>query len=234
MRNIRINILISSVVLFGMCAFGIAGRCSHTEYIPHDKDFVSSGIADSFYIGLINGSLMNGAVHTIKENIDEQKYIFKIKALSEPLFSTDGYGYEAEITKVYRGEDEKAGDRIFITRSGFVPYFDGEETFDNGKLKYNSVNCGLKNFMKPGKEYLIFLPDKTDCLIKDNVYCMEGFIIATFFDCDETSSRPVGSDFEDQLSTLYSNVRDYEIFASDEEAVDVFYGFKNEMLEKYP
>ncbi len=183
-------------------------------------------------MGLINEDTVKSVINAIRKELDNQKYIMKVKVISEPRFYTANYGYDAVVTEVFKGDDVSVGEEIFATRMGFKPILKSDN-WRWGKNDINLLNCGYKNLWKEGEEYLVIFKDRQDCLVKDNVFIMEGFTLLSAFNCAQTKSEPVKSVMEGRDVVRYPDVKDYELFASEQGAIDAFYAFKDEMLQKY-
>ena len=229
MKRLKSSMWGCIILIIVLSVIGIKGRTGYYDSIKWDGDFISSGTADNMYVGIFPGNAVESVLNNIFDTINSQKYIFKVKIESEPIFSSFNYGYEAKIVKIYRGQDVNPKDSIFITSGSFIPFLNSGSTSEE-VMNINSINCGFHNFLKKDREYIVILKDRLDCVTRENVFLFEGFSLLPIFDCSDTDSYPLYSDFKDSYFCKYSVAKKSEFFLTDEKAIKACYDFKKKLL----
>ena len=102
-------------------------------------------------------------------------YILKIKCTKDTKFDYQTCTEYGQVEKIFKGDGElKEGDNIVMDFSGYH-LFTKETGVADG---IDAINTGFVNFMKPGREYLVFIKEKVETELYDyDVYTIEEFHI---------------------------------------------------------
>ena len=161
---------------------------------------------------------------------DKSEYILKIKCTRDTKFDYQTCTEYGQVEKIFKGDGElKEGDNIVMDRSGYH-LFTEESGVAGGT---DTASTGFVNFMKPGREYLVFIKEKVETELYDyDVYTIEGFTIAPILcyeDIDNVIVPKKGSDH----AVPYELVKDNEVFMETEELEKEYYDFKHRIISKF-
>ena len=157
-------------------------------------------------------------------------YILKIKCTKDTKFDYQTCTEYGQVEKIFKGDGElKEGDNIVMDFSGYH-LFTKETGVADG---IDAINTGFVNFMKPGREYLVFIKEKVETELYDyDVYTIEGFTIAPVF-CYEDLDNVIVPKERDDHSVPYELVKDNEVFMETEELEKEYYDFKYRIISKF-
>lgn len=94
----------------------------------------------------------------------KSEYILKIKCTRDTKFDYQTCTEYGQVEKIFKGDGElKEGDNIVMDRSGYHLFT--EESGVTGGI--DAVSTGFVNFMKPGREYLVFIKEKIESELYD-------------------------------------------------------------------
>ena len=128
-----------------------------------------------------------------------------------------------------RDGELKEGDNIVMDRSGYHLFT--EESGVTGGI--DAVSTGFVNFMKPGREYLVFIKEKIESELYDyDVYTIEGFTIAPIL-CYEDIDNVIVPKKRSDHAVSYELVNDNEVFMETEELEKEYYDFKYRIISKF-
>lgn len=225
MKNKKILILLSGLVLLVVVAIviGIVTRKDYKQTINDDfKDVCITQLFSDVLLHL-DGTMINTYAET-------SNYILKVKCTEEPSFDFQTCTEYAEIEKIFRADGNlQEGEEIVISRS-IYHYFskDSQVAGDN-----NVINTGFVNFMKPGKEYLVFITDKLVTELYDyDVYRIDGYSITPVFCYEDLENVivPVNEYDNSGNPVEYNLVRDNEVFVENEKIEKLYYDFKHKII----
>lgn len=130
------------------------------------------------------------------------------------------------VSKVYKGENIKAGDEIYLYSEHWHLHITQSE---------NIIERGFVNLLTQGDEYLVFISRKADGVSKDlDIYETydDSFIVPVFNYKDKVQNVAKVED-EEYTYVPYSEVKENEFFAISEEGFKTWNAFKSKMLTKY-
>ena len=161
---------------------------------------------------------------------DKSEYILKIKCTRDTKFDYQTCTEYGQVEKIFKGDGElKEGDNIVMDRSGYHLFT--EESGVTGGI--DAVSTGFVNFMKPGREYLVFIKEKIESELYDyDVYTIEGFTIAPIL-CYEDIDNVIVPKKRSDHAVSYELVKDNEVFMETEELEKEYYDFKYRIISKF-
>lgn len=160
----------------------------------------------------------------------KSEYILKIKCTRDTKFDYQTCTEYGQVEKIFKGDGElKEGDNIVMDRSGYHLFT--EESGVTGGI--DAVSTGFVNFMKPGREYLVFIKEKVESELYDyDVYTIEGFTIAPIL-CYEDIDNVIVPKKRSDHAVSYELVKDNEVFMETEELEKEYYDFKYRIISKF-
>lgn len=217
----KLEICVLALLLFGSLIYGILGRFSHTNMYAEGLDEVLvAELPDDSGFGL-------EVIESLKDNLEYSPYIIKCVVLEQPELIYQTMRVRIKVLKVFKGEDIKENDELWITRGS---WFLGME--DDGKAFFN---LGFHNIMQKGQEYLVFMEERLELSEEKYgvIYRLEDYVIAPVFQYGDSQNicLPVG---EENTYVPYSEVCDNEFFCVSEEDLKQLIQLKNELMEMYP
>ncbi len=157
-------------------------------------------------------------------------YILKVKCTKDTEFDYQTCTEYGQVEKIFKGDGElKVGDNIVMNFGGY--YLFTQETGVAAGI--DAVSTGFVNFMKPGREYLVFIKEKVETELYDyDVYDIEGFTIAPIF-CYEDFDNVIVPKKRSDHAVPYELVKDNEVFMETEELEKEYYDFKYRIIGKF-
>lgn len=179
---------------------------------------------DNLYIACMEKSLLEMLGYT-KEFLQESKIIIKAKSLGGSEYVYENLKQEVEVQQVIRGgEYISEGDRVYIVGTG--------ERYKNEEGNI-CVNCKFMNFMQEGEEYLIFIDEKLDWSIEEDIafYNMnKDALTMQYINLNRNQSEVCKKEGKFQL---YKDVKQFEFYTNDEEVLKLLNQIKEELIEEY-
>lgn len=158
----------------------------------------------------------------LRDELPESQFIIRAKSLGQIEYRFKIKKQLVEVLEVYKGDELKAGDVIWVTSLGSRFFFQDM-----------TANMGFVNVMEPNQEYLIFLEEKLESMNKNEVvYGVPGFIISPIFSYNDYDHKIIS--VSDGVSVPYKEVKDNEFFVSSEEALQALMNLKHDLLQLYP
>ncbi len=178
---------------------------------------------DYFQVAVISKDLVESTISRMEEELDNSRNIWLVKACGEVEYDFQIRKQLVEIEKVYKGEDAAEGDKVNVTYSGLVTYFE-----------IMAMNTGFVNFLQEGKEYLIFLEGEIAGPWKEpyRVFEFNDYLILPVF-CLERMEERVPVTLEDEYSVDYAEVAGNEFFFKEAESFSMMNEWKAKLLERY-
>lgn len=168
-------------------------------------------------------SVYNSLVEYEEDYISDSDYA-PIIIIGEPTgkYSQDSlsFGQEVLVEAVIKGDGIEEGEKYYMYGT------DGFITDENQKVLYSNI----KNIMKEGEEYLIFLePSELNGKVPEKVFFLSG----TFFNYLHIN---YSSDIiiEKEINNLkFNDLKDFEYFTKSKRILDRIYLIKEKIINKY-
>lgn len=227
MKKSRVIIISAVTVMIAVIiVVAMKYRKNHRQIIDNNK--LDNVYITQFYKEL--GELLDEEFDMEGRYDSSSSYILKVKCTKDTEFGYQTCTEYGQVEKIFRGDGElKVGDNIVMDRSGYH-LFTKESEVTAG---FDAVSTGFVNFMKPGREYLVFIKEKVETELYDyDVYTIEGFTIAPILcyeDIDNVIVPKKGSDH----AVSYELVKDNEVFMETEELEKEYYDFKYRIISKF-
>lgn len=180
---------------------------------------------DDLYIAVMDKSIAEGPLDHQKEILQASPVIIKAKSLGGSEYVYKNLKQEVEVQQVIKGDGQiSEGDRVYVVGTG------ERYTNQNGD---KCVNCKFMNFMQAGDEYLIFLQEKVDWEVEDDiaVYSMN-FDAITLQYVNLNKNQTEISTNEERFQ-LYKDVKHLEFYTNDIEVLNKWNQIKSELIEEY-
>ena len=201
------------------------------KYRKNHRQIIDNNKLDNVYITQFykfeSGDLLDEKYNMEGKYDSLSSYILKVKCTKDTEFGYQTCTEYGQVEKIFRGDGElKVGDNIVMDRSGYH-LFTKENEVTAG---FDAVSTGFANFMKPGREYLVFIKEKVKTELYDyDVYTIEGFSLVPIF-CYEDFDNVI---VPNKRSVSYELVKDNEVFMETEELEKEYYDFKYRVISKY-
>ena len=216
----KIIAVVTILTLIGVTGFGMYVKKEYTDLSNED------GYLDKLYVAELTYDLASEECDLLKNELPLSNLIIRVKVTGdlEHLFKADRQ--KAEICEIYKGEDLKIGEEIYLISDNWSLVTTYEPM---------SLQRGFVNILNTGSEYLVFCdrivieaPEK----IPVAMICEDYFFTPVFSYDDHTNIIvPVS---EDSTYVSYEFVRDNEFFAASQEALECMLELKSELLSLYP
>lgn len=213
----KIIIGIYSAVFLVAIIVGILSKQTYTNITQQDD------VMDYFSVALLNSELASGAKRRMEEELPNANIILKVKAEGEIEHMFKRNKQLVSVTEVYKGENIKKGDKVFIVASNWQFFFDDM-----------TANMGFINLLEKDSEYLVFIDDKVKALDTNdnNTYHLIDTIIAPVFNYKDKENTIIEVS-DDNYYVPYSKVSKNEFFVSSKDALDKIENLKYKLLAKY-
>lgn len=224
MKKSRVIIISAVTVMIAVIiVVAMKYRKNHRRIIDNNK--LDNVCITQFYKEL--GELIDEKYNMEGKYDSLSSYILKVKCTKDTEFDYQTCTEYGQVEKIFKGDGElKVGDNIVMDRRGYQ-LFTKESEVTAG---FDAVNTGFVNFMKPGREYFVFIEEKVETELYDyDVYAIEGFSIAPIFCYEDVDNVIVPN----KRSVSYELVKDNEVFMETEELEKEYYDFKYRVISKY-
>ena len=224
----KIIIITAVVVVFAaIAAISIGYRKNHRRIIEDNK---LDNVYITQYFDFEDTDLFSEEFDYVGTYESQSAYILKIKCTKDSKFDYQTCTEYGQVEKIFKGDGElKVGDDIVMDRSGYY-LFAKESGVATG---IDAVSTGFVNFMKPGREYLVFIEEKVKSELYDyDVYSIRGYTfvpILSYGDYDNVIVPKKRSDH----AVPYEPVKDNEVFMETRELEKKYYDFKYRILNKF-
>lgn len=180
------------------------------------------------------GTMPEGVSTIITENLENDlnysNFILKVKILSGPIVCNYAYGYNVEVTKIFKGDSITIGDVFFLTKGSWATFLDTGVTYEDD---YQYINLGFTNFLKEKSEYLVFIENKLNTIDGSAVYCLYDYVITPAFCYEEGNSRPHPSVVKDGKFVPYCDVADDEFICESQQSLGDMLRLKKSVIDRY-
>ncbi|MDC7300690.1 hypothetical protein [Agathobacter ruminis] len=184
-------------------------------------------------------NLVDNVIEVWQEDLNPEMtpYVFTATCLSEPVVDACVVDQLVRVEKVISGDDVTEGEEFYLS-SYNVGLMGDAETEHELNRAVTSLNMGFTNFMKVGKEYLVFVQYFSYSHELKKQFAITGEALATtYFALEDDKCEPVSKaqvvDDETGHYVKYSDVKDYEYFVGSEEIKKKLYDEKHKIIEKY-
>lgn len=215
--------IVGIICVFVVCAvFGVSMKSTYTDLTAKDGYMMTMNVAE------LPEELAGNICDTMRELLPDSSYIIRVRGTGEERKIFHLFMQKVEIVDVIQAEEEllSAGEKIYITKSGWRYYFD-----------LMAMDYGFVNKMQEGKEYLVFLDSRKDTTLDRTVdlevYDLGEYIVDPIF-CYEELERVVAAVSGESTYVPYREVCENEFFACTDTAMDELLQLKADMMEKYP
>lgn len=220
---IIIGSIISALILCAAIVVGLIFRKNHRQIIKQDDN----GVGD-VYVSLMDeemGDYYFEERDLFTRFMETSEYILKIRCTENPTFAYQSCLEHGEVLKVFKGDGSiETGDEINIYRGHYHLWIP-----ENGLVGEDSMNMCYTNFMKTGKEYLVFLSEKYNSeLYEFDIYSLGDLILPPAF-CYEDLENVI---VEGTSQVKYSVVKENEYFVGNEQTEKQIYDFKHRVLSE--
>lgn len=183
------------------------------------SSFTEKDDLDYYVVATADEELMKTYYDSFKTVEDNCCYILKIKCVSDVKFIFKQTYQEGEVVEIFKGNNKiNIGDKINIMPASSRIYIDD-----------NSVNMGFVNAMQEEKEYLVFLGEKlTSVELSMDMYPTEEALFTTLFSYTDIPNEVFKSGYVN-----YGEVKEFEVFVTSTNAIDLFLELKMSLIEKY-
>jgi hypothetical protein len=217
----KINWMLLLIVMLGLVVFGIIKKQTYISII----DQKSADPYDKITVGCMPEDYAEGLVDSFGDLLIYSNIILKVEILSDPVFFYRGYGYDVSVKQVFNGSELAVGDEFFLTKGSWTTFFEDEEPY--------ALNLGFTNFLQKGEDYLVFIDSKVDTLDDSLVYALYDYTITPAYCYTDGTSTPAESDFNDQYSVYYNEVKNSEFFGENEASIEKMYELKKMLISQY-
>ena len=232
MRNKKkiMEISLFAVIILGVAIYAFLGNKSHTDMYGEiisnnnsEDNSQSEALKYEYFVAQFPEGMIDHMIEFLSGELPESPYIIRCTVLEgqEPAFG--GVRVKVKVNKVYQGDDIKENDEIYVVNDAWQLYP------ENGKMY---IEFKFHNIMKPGEEYLIFLCEHLDITEEKygDTYSMEGYIMTPMFLCEDRINVVVDTT---SAYVSYEEVKNNDVYFSNQEDLDKYLDFKKAMLEKY-
>ena len=148
-------IFISMFVIAGISRSTITNYMEQEDYTEHLQ---VAELPENFAISMSE---------EMKKELPKSNIIMKVYATGKQKYEFQNFQREVKVEKIYKGDITLEQKTIWVMKPSWCVFADydleREKTFDGLYTELSFVN-----YMKPGKEYLLFLDQKVDTLaVKD-------------------------------------------------------------------
>ena len=160
----------------------------------------------------------------------------KVYATGKQKYEFQNFQREVKVEKIYKGDITLEQKTIWVMKPSWCVFADydleREKTFDGLYTELSFVN-----YMKPGKEYLLFLDQKVDTLaVKDktDIYQFSEDVLITPIFCYEDQNNVAAPARKEFTYVRYAEVAENEFFSTTEKGISAMDNLKNVMINQYP
>ena len=217
-RNVKILAVMVTMVFLAAGIWGIWNKQSYTDVASEENPLEYFQVAP--YSPQLTDMIWDGSLQdSVKE---EASYIVKVKAVEKLHLQFKDSTQKVVVEEVFWGSGLEKGDIIEVQKQGGRAYFD-----DNSW----SMDMNFTNQMTVGEEYLVYLKNKVETFYpEDQIYQTVDFLISPIF-----AYREVENVLPEQPARYvpYTELKDNEFFAMDEDVLAALEKFKDDLMEGY-
>lgn len=217
-------IFISMFVIAGISRSTITNYMEQEDYTEHLQ---VAELPENFAISMSE---------EMKKELPKSNIIMKVYATGKQKYEFQNFQQEVKVEKIYKGNITLEQKTIWVMKPSWCVFADydleREKTFDGLYTELSFVN-----YMKPGKEYLLFLDQKVDTLaVKDktDIYQFSEDVLITPIFCYEDQNNVVAPARKEFTYVRYAEVAENEFFSTTEKGISAMDNLKNVMINQYP
>lgn len=205
------------------CLILIVAAIGLSKRDTHKNPFESEESINNLNVSMLRNDQLSIFEGSLKDTIiNDSIIVLKVVPLEEPKFDFQATTQKVKVEEIFKGEGVNVGDEILITLMSWH-YFNEKE----------SMNLFFVNFMKIGDEYMIFIDEKIETEIyEDVIYQIGGFAITPVFNYKNVENKVIETTLDEPF-VKYGEVRDNEFFCSNEETLAALKKFKYEMMSQF-
>ncbi|MFP3156346.1 hypothetical protein LQZ18_18360 [Lachnospiraceae bacterium ZAX-1] len=214
--------IIALAAFIGGAAFGASQKFTYTN-ITRQSDSM-----DYFKVAEFPEEFVESVCLDMKEDLAGSNMILRVRGKGERKYSFLGNFIQlVQVEKVYKGDDIKIHDELYLYRTNWQTSFTGD---------VQSVELGFSNYIREGKEYLVFIEGKVDSYEgEEHVYQLLETTIAPVFCYEDFENRIIPIPEETETTYIdYRDVAENEFFAATEKTLDALLQMKAYWLEFFP
>lgn len=220
MEKIRHIIGITVIWVLILAVWGQVKTDGYTDVTSEE------GYLDTMLVAEMPEQFIEEECKLLLDTLPTMRYIMRVTPLQEyeQLFCIGQQ--KVRIQEVYCGNEIQVGQEIYLTSNHWTLVL-----YDDEK----SVGRGFVNFLKNGREYLVFCTE----IVKDtdtDLYVMklydESYIAPVF--CYETLENQIVETSEENTYVSYKCVKDNEFFSCSAEGFRLWNRLKIELLDMFP
>lgn len=213
--------LITLAVIIGGAVFGASQKSTYTN-ITEQSDMM-----DYFKVAEFPEGLVDSVCSDMKEGLAGSNIILRVRGKGEIKYSFLGNFIQlVQVEEVYKGDGIKVHDEIYLYRENWLTSFAGDD---------QSVELGFSNYIREGKDYLVFIEKKVDSYEgEEHVYQLPVTTIAPVFCYEGFENRIIPIPDEAESTYIdYGDVSGNEFFVATEKTLDAFLQMKTYLLELF-
>lgn len=213
--------LITVLLITGGAAFGVSQKRTYTNLT------MQPDMMDYFKVAEFPEEIAEPVCSDMKEVLPASDIILRVRGTGKRKYSFLGNFIQlVQVEEVYKGDDIEIHDEIYLYRETWQISFTGG---------VQSVELGFSNYIRAGKEYLVFIDNKVDSYEGENhVYQLLETTIAPVFCYESFENKIITIPDESETTYIdYSKVDDNEFFVTTEKVLETFMQMKAYLLEFY-